>query len=529
MRKSMSLISPILDASGAPMTRAMAHDISYEAADRHSQELSLFNPSLGSADSDYIQHRDTIVARTRHLIQNSGWASSALTRHLDNVIGIGFRPSVKPDYRLLGLSKDWARAFGKHVEARWRLYAEDPHRYIDAERRKNFTEILRVAYREWLSTGEAIALALWLPGKPFGRCATTIQMMDSDLLCNPNNMPDSEYMRGGVELNDYRAPIAYHFRQAHPSDYYMNSFSAWTWTRVPRETAWGRRRVIHAYEEKRVNQTRGITRFAPVIERFKMLDKYDKTELQAALLNAILAAVIESPMDGELLLDAMEDKATINEYQAMRSQYHENKNFRLNGMRVSHLFPGEEFKMQQAVRPNTAFVEFERACLRNIAAGTGLTYEQLTQDLSQVNYSSIRAGIMEIWKSFLSDRTLFADQFATHIFLLWMEEEINSGKIEIPEGAPSFYEAPGAYAGLKWIGTGRGYVDPEKEAKSANMRINTATSTLEDECAEQGKDYEEVLEQRADEIKIMKDLGLPLPDWASVDPSAVRVDEGNQA
>ena len=36
-----------------------------------------------------------------------------------------------------------------------------------------------------------------------------------------------------------------------------------------------------------------------------------------------------------------------------------------------------------------------RLQLHAIAAGVGLTYELLTGDLSQVNYSSIRAGLIE--------------------------------------------------------------------------------------------------------------------------------------
>lgn len=526
MRQRQSGAPAILDVNGRPMRHA-GLPMAYEAGSRTSQELSMFNPPMGSADRDYLPSRDTIVARTRHLVQNSGWASSAVTRHLDSVIGVGFRPSVKPDYVALGQSKEWARTWAKKVEARWRIFADDPDCYIDAARRKNFTQILRTAYREWLVAGEALALALWNPDKPGKRCATTIQLIDSDQLCNPNGMQDDEFLRGGVEINTFGAPIAYHFRNAHPGDFAASAFKAWTWTKVSRETSWGRRRVIHAYEEKRVNQTRGISRFAPVVERFKMLDRYDQSELQAALLNAVLAAALESPMDSELLFDAISEKS-LGEYQDMRSDYHREKKLTVNGLTVPAVFPGEKLVFHTPARPNVAFAEFERACLRNISAAMGITYEQLTSDWSQVNYSSARAAIMEVWKTLYSDRVLFADNFATPIMQLWMEEEINAGNIELPAGAPDFYEMPGAYLSVKWIGTGRGYVDPEKEAKGANMRINTGISTLEDECGEQGKDYEEVLEQRAVEIEKMKELGLPLPDWASAQPTVNRYERGEQ-
>ena len=46
------------------------------------------------------------------------------------------------------------------------------------------------------------------------------------------------------------------------------------------------------------------------------------------------------------------------------------------------------------------------------------------------------------------------------------------------------------------------------------MGMDAALSTLKRECAEQGLDYEEVLHQRATEIRLMKELGLTLPDWA---------------
>jgi capsid protein len=47
-----------------------------------------------------------------------------------------------------------------------------------------------------------------------------------------------------------------------------------------------------------------------------------------------------------------------------------------------------------------------------------------------------------------------------------------------------------------------------KEVNSAVVRVHNGLSTLEDECAEQGRDWEEVLEQRAIEKAKMEELGL---------------------
>lgn len=491
----------------------------YTAADRFSQELGAWHPMLQSPDADYLPGRDIIVARSRDLVRNSGWASSALTRHLDNVIGTGFRLSAKPDYVTLGQSYEWAAEWGEQVEGLWASYAEDPDFYIDATRNNDFHGMLRVAYRHYVADGDALAVALWKEGKLGGQAATTIKLIHPDRLCNPHGTVDTNTLRGGVELDEDGAAIAYWMRKAHLSDAIYMGADAYEWERVARETEWGRRLVIHAFDTCEVGRSRGVSRFAPIVERFKMIDKYDKIELQAALINAIFSAYIESPMDHELLMDSMED-GSLTKYQKDRADFHDTRKLQLGGMRLQTLFPGESIKLQTATRPNVAFEAFERACLRNIAAAMGITYEQLTQDWSQVNYSSARAGMLEIWKTLSADRDTFATKFATPIYQLWLEEMINAGRIKIPRSAPDYYEAKAAYGNVRWIGAARGYVDPEKEAKAENMRLNNMTSTLEDECAAQGKDWREVLRQRARENREMAKLNMGLPDWASVPQSS---------
>lgn len=90
------------------------------------------------------------------------------------------------------------------------------------------------------------------------------------------------------------------------------------------------------------------------------------------------------------------------------------------------------------------------------------------------------------------------------VFELWLEESVNRGLIE----APNFYEKKAAWCRCKWIGPGRGWVDPVKEAQASQIRMESGLSTLEDECASQGLDWEEVLMQRVRELKRMRELGL---------------------
>ncbi len=103
------------------------------------------------------------------------------------------------------------------------------------------------------------------------------------------------------------------------------------------------------------------------------------------------------------------------------------------------------------------------------------------------------------WCLFLSNSYV---NLKAAVYELWLEEAVNKGLVD----APDFYENRYAYTRCKWIGPGRGWVDPVKEAQACQIRMEIGLSTLEAECAGQGLDWEEVLEQRAREKERMKEL-----------------------
>lgn len=507
-------MAALIDQHGQPLRARMHNEggpggpsAAFSAADRFSQELASWLPALTSADSEVLPERDTITARSRDLTRNNGWAHGGIDRELDAVIGDGLRLSVKPDWRALGLSPEWAREWAQDVESEWRAYAEDPGCWCDGARHHDMGGLHRLAYRHLAVDGTALAVLLWREERPW---ATTVQLIDPDRLSNPQGAPDSRLLRGGVELDEDGAAMAYHIREGHPYEWLITDERQWIWERVPREMAWGRPLAIHVYDKERAGLTRGVGRLTSVLERLKMLDRYDKIELQAAVLNAILAAFIESPFDHEMMADAM---STVSPYQQARKEFHQHRDVRLGGVRIPTLFPGEKLSFQSAARPHNAFADFEGSVLRSIASGIGISYEQLSQDWSKTNYSSARAALLEVWRTLLRRRRSFAKSFCTPIYAAWLEEAIDRGIVRLPREAPDFWHprAHAAYLRCRWIGPGRGWVDPVKEAQASVMRVDAGVSTLEAECAEQGLDWQEVAEQQAAEREFRARLGLPDP------------------
>ena len=498
----------------------------YDAADIYGDHMSGWRPYLGSPDGELNPYRDRIVSRVRDLVRNDGWASGGVTRILDNAIGSSFRPIAKPDYRALaamtgidGFDSSWADEFGRAVEAAWRTWANDPGRYCDAQRALTVSQIFRLGFRHKMIDGDALAVMQWLPeriGVGRARYATTVQLIDPDRLSNPQLAFDNQVMRGGVEVDDYGAAVAYWIRQAHQGDWFSAQKSL-KWDRISRETAWGRPIIVHDFDHDRASQHRGGAGvLAPVLQRLKMLIKYDHSELDAAILNAVFSAYIESPYDTEMVAEAMGRTDGVGAYQEQRAEFHQDRRIELGGMRLPILFPGESINSVSAARPNSNFRDFEGAVLRNAAAGMGISAQQLSNDWSDVNYSSARAALLEAWKTLTRRRDDFAAGFASPIYGCFLEEAMDVENIPLPAGAPDFMEHRAAYAACKWVGPGRGWVDPVAEKKGAVLGMDAGLSTLEMECVEQGLDWEDVLDQRQKEIERFKELGIPVPTWAGM-------------
>lgn len=498
----------------------------YDAADIVSQHMAGWSPYLGSPDAELNIYRDRIVSRARDAVRNDGWASGAVTRILDNAIGANLRPIAKPDHVFLAhftgnkaFDHVWAKEFARALEAHWRTWAvTDLGRYCDASRNMSFGQMARLGFRHKLIDGDALAVMQWIPervGRGAARYCTAIQIVDPDRLSNPQMQFDQKIMRGGVEIDKYGAAVAYHIRKAHQGDWF-SAMESLTWERVERETAWGRPKVVLDYDGDRATQHRGGAGiFTAVLQRLKMLIKYDGSELDAAIINAIFAAYIESPFDHEMTAEAFDDGEKLGFYQQGRKDFHEGeKSLTLGGARIPILFPGEKMATIDATRPTENFAPFEAAMLRNVAAATGLSAQQVSNDWSDVNYSSARGALLEAWKTLHRRRHDFAEGFCAPIRACWLEESFEIDDLPLPTNAPDFASCRGAYSRARWMGPGKGWIDPVHEAGAAIMRMDGALSTLEDECAEQGLEFEEVLEQRKYEIELFKKYGIPTPEWA---------------
>jgi len=463
------------------------------------KQLSNWFPIRAAADAELLSDQSTLIARSRDLDRNTGIVAGAFQTINDNVVGAALRLSAWPDYRALGKDAQWAEDWGRNVESLWKSVADTTA--LDVANKLTFTGLTTLVYRSVLQNGEALALPLWLDRPMISRFKTCVQLVDTDRLSNPGNMTPTLCLRGGIEMDNYGKPTAYHIRKIStwPAMFFPAIGGiAGEWECIPAETSWGRKRVIHVYQPDRVDQTRGKPLLTPVIEQFRMLDSYQRAELQSAIVNALVAGIIETPLDPATLAEMVGGDA--NGYLAAKNEYR----VQLEGGTFIPLYPGDKMTPFSPDRPAPQFAAFSEFVLRQIGVSMGLPYEQVMKDYSKTNYSSARAALLESWRYFTTRRSWLNTYWAQPMYELWFEEAVNAGLID----APDFYEKRSFYTRAKWIGPGRGWIDPVKEAEAAQVRLATGISTLEIECAEQGLDFNDVIDQRSIEKARLQEAGL---------------------
>lgn len=478
---------------------------SHDGASFTDKNMTRWGPPSLSADADTLPDLDTLVARTRDVGRNNPLGSGARQTLIDNIIGTGPRLNSTPDYKALGWSKDQAEEWAGKWEIVFRSWAET--KSCDITGQDTLAGLTTLVGSDGMMNGEALALPIWIPPKAnTEEWGTRIQLVEADRLSNPYDKPDEQLLRGGIEIDQYGRPLAYNIRKTHPGDLWLGMFPAYgggEWQRIPATTRWGRRRVIHPYAKERVGQTRGKPWYSAVLPQFKMLDQYQRAELKSAIVSALIAAFIKTPLDQQELAQRLGSDPTSTEYQSFLSVMKQTV-APLEGGAMIPLMPGTEIQEFAPNRPPTHFDEFITALIRQISVGLNMPYELVSKDFSKTNYSSARAALLEAWRHFRTRRQWLTQWWLQPVYELVMEEAVLYKRID----APDFYQRKWAYCRAKWIWPGKGWVDPVKEAEASVLRMQHGLSTLEAECAEQGEDWQEVLEQMAREQAKKKELGI---------------------
>lgn len=509
--------------NGAGNELAIAGD-AFEGASSFSRELANYSPALRSADMDIAPAKRMSDSRSRDLSRNDPYLQGGVTTRKDNIVGSYYMLSSIPNSkRLFGKADDtWEDEFQEEVEEKFASDAESFEAHLDAAGRNTLTEMVRLAIEQHTLYGEVLASVEWI--SEFGRpCATAIQMIDTDRLSTPPEEMGNRNVSMGVHMNAMGKPIGYHFRMDHPSNW--GDPNSYRWKYVAARMKWGRRQMIHLFEQHRPAQSRGLGVMVSAIAEMKMSKQFRQIVLQNAILNATYAATIESDsIDSAMVFQMLGgEQATPEAIENLLSSYMAghystmgklmggSKNLHIDGVKIPHLPPGTKLNLNGAGQGGPLGTDFETSLNRVMAASLGISYEQFSRDYSNTNYSSARAAMSETYKAMLSVKRAVADRFATNIYHLWLEEMLGKGEItSVKRNMPSWYEGRNKdyYGACEWVGASRGQIDELKETQAAVLRIDNGLSTLEHENARLGHDWRKQLRQIAREKDMKEALDI---------------------
>lgn len=510
---------------------------SYAAASQFDRQVAMWNPPLRSADAEVLTDHARVRARARDLYRNHPHAKQIVRQAVQAIVGKKLRYSSRLDHKFLGIDIEEADRWGAEFDRLWEQYAHGPGAYVDAGRRLNFSQLVRVALKSRIIDGETFVALEWDPSRKWKTCG---QIVDADRISNPHGKSDSAYLRGGVALNDFSAPVGYYVRHAHPSDIGIQPAGRnVTWDYVPRETPWGRSIMLHSYIMERAAQTRGITEFTTVIRTMKQESEFSEADLASAIMQASYALVIKSQADYVKAMEAIGVSVEVDpqtgeavsnpvtdlqlQQLAAAASYHNEAKILFGANRIPHLLPGEELQMVTPGNKASSSTEFAKSAVKRYAAGLGGDPIAVSQDYSDVNYSSARMSVASNWRGHDITRGDIVYDIGMPFVTAFMEEAVFSGAMKLPKGVKEadFYDALPALARGVFLASGPPMLDPVKERQGQSLGWGIGLDTLEEMCAEEGEDWREKIMQKGREIAFMREHGVPLPGEPVMPPQPV--------
>ena len=432
-----------------------------------------------SADAELRYNLTALRARSRELENNNDYAKKFFRMVKTNIIG---RDGIILQSQVMNDSGKPDELARKRIEEAWAKWIKKG--ICEVSGKYSFRDIQKLVISSVARDGEILVRIIKGFDNDF---RFSLQLIEADHLDEKMNetLPNANgnKVKMGVEYDVWNKPVAYHIFNLHPGDVFFGS-SFGEKIRVPASE------MLHVFHPMRISQTRGIPWMHSAMTRLNMIGAYEEAELVASRIAAAKGGFYEIENADEYTGDAHDEDQPMQEVEPG----------------VFETLPqGWKFKEFDPQHPTTAFKDFVKSILRGISSGLDVSYNYLANDLEGVNYSSIRAGVLDerdVWKDL---QKFLIEHFHVPIFEKWLEMALLTQQIALPF---SKYEK---YAIAKWQPRGWPWVDPSKDIQAKILEINSGLNTGAAIAAEQGKDLEEIYKQLAFEMQLIKKYGLVLP------------------
>jgi lambda family phage portal protein len=442
--------------------------------------------SSTSADAEIAASLVRLRDRARQLVRDNDYARAAVRAVRDNVVGTGIK--LQAQVPMLRGKGRLDQATNDRIEAAWARWgrAETCH----TAGRLSWPDIERLAIGACAEAGE-VFVRMVPQAFGGGRAQLGLEVLEADLLDEtvdgaggiPGQLAGGSW-RLGVHVDDWGRPLEYAFLTHHPGDRRGGPIGR-RHVLVPAE------QIIHLMVCDRPGQTRGVSWFASAIKQLHQLAGYAEAEVVRARAASSLMGFVTT--DGELAGETLGEEIE-GEYV---SQFEPGV--------IKTLFPGQSIEVPNLAAPGGQFEPFVRVMLRAMATGLGVSYEAISNDYSQTNYSSSRLSLLAERENWRSLQQYLIRELHQRVFRAWLRAAVAAGELSLPgyDAAPERYEGA-----VRWVPRGWEWVDPTKEGAAYRMAVRDGFMTQAEVVMSRGGDYQELLQARAAELEQCDDLGL---------------------
>jgi lambda family phage portal protein len=434
---------------------------------------------------------ETLLSRSRDSIRNNPWASAACDSYVANAISTGIRlVHQHPDPAIqLQIMNAWNR-WTKESDIEY-----EPANVSSGQ--SDFYGQQAIAAREVMEAGEVFARFVNRPASDGLSVPLQLQILECEQLPLYRNSPGTQIKNGnvlrmGIEYNPQSRREAYHFYKAHPYETMFYPQSGLELDRIPAKD------ILHVYKPIRAGQMRGQPWMANVLATLYELDQYQDAEIVRKKTASMLTGFITKTTPEGQILPEDTNGGYYTPPQPGMPYDPMSAMSKLEPGTFQVLFPGENVTLSKP-EDDGGFEKFMRVGVRSFAIGAGCTYEQVTGDLTGVNYSSIRAGLLEFRRKCEQfQHAVFIFQFCHPVFRRWLREAVICGALNLP----GFLDDPTPYEDVRWVTPGWPWVDPLKDIQAAQMMTRGGFSSRSQIVAQQGMDAGVIdAEQAADRAR----------------------------
>lgn len=388
----------------------------------------------------------TLKNRSRDLYRNNPYSYRAHNSIANNTTGTGIVPAIKNE-SLKRIWKDWAN-----------------QTTVDFDGNFNFYGIQNLCMRTLSMHGSVLILRIKTNEKKF--IPLELKVVSTKFLDGSKDTirtSTGSYISGGIEFSAGGKRKGYWIYDKDPELEYSNS------------TFWKDQDVIHLFFQDEPGQIHGVPFGSPSMMSLRDFDDYSDAQLVRQKIASCFSIFI-TKTDSEMMGTDPQDYDEFD---------------RVEPGLIQTLEPGKSVTFASPP-PADGYGEYSKNVLTGISAGYGMSYEAMTGDLSNVNYSSGRMGwleyqrMIETWQNFILIPKLCGKVW------LWFVEAGNLLGV-LPKDTPKAVE---------WTAPGRMMIDPVKEVNGLLAQVRAGFMSWQEAVRLLGYAPEEILE----EMKISKEL-----------------------